>query len=179
MLLPALFLASCGLPGMETVEESPPPKRPPVKEAQPAPPSPPPLAPLATPQQVVKAVDVGRRDPFSNVLVPRQSPPPDVKQRLAAKAVRPPSPPPRPLEAPTGLVFQGVLQGSRQIEALVQYTPTNPQEGGVRSGSLRVGDQGSTQPDSLLPQGWGVHAIDGTRGWLVLRSGNQLLRLEL
>lgn len=135
------------------------------------------LAPLATPRQVVAALDLGRRDPFSSVVNPRILAAPDAPRPGSAAAERSKLLP--SLEAPKGLVFQGVMQGPGGIEALVQYTPENNKSEGVRSGSVQIGYRGTGLGDSLLPPGWGVHAIDGSRGWLVLRAGQQLVRMEL
>jgi hypothetical protein len=136
------------------------------------------LAPLATPQQVVRSVAVGRPDPFSAVFTPLEvnnlaprSPRPALSDLAAKAAAR--------LEAPKGLQFQGVLQGPWGVEALVEYTPEDRQEGGVRAGSLRVGDVGSGRGDSLLPAGWRVRAIDGSQGVLVLQKDGQPIVLNL
>jgi hypothetical protein len=83
-----------------------------------------------------------------------------------------------PLEPPKGLVFQGVLQGPGGREALVDYAPGS-EAAGTRSGSLRVGDVGTGQGDSLLPPGWRVQAIDVDRGVLVLQAGKQSVSLVL
>jgi hypothetical protein len=82
-----------------------------------------------------------------------------------------------PLQALKGFQFQGVLQGAGGAEALVEYTPEDREdreEGGLRAGSLRVGDIGSRRNDSLLPPGWRVRAIDGLKGELVLEKDGLL-----
>ena len=140
------------------------------------------LAPLATPQEVVQSVDVGRRDPFAAVLTPRVVTPPPAQRSVAAGkgtvgvdgAQQPVA-----LQPPKGLVFQGVLDGATGQEALVEYAPTSAGAGGVRSGSLRVGDVGTVRNDSLLPPGWRVRSIDVARGRLELQSGNRSIHLEL
>jgi len=134
------------------------------------------LAPLATPQQVVRAVDMGRRDPFSAVLAPRIINAPNGQpQVISAKGQKKSL----PLDVPKGLVLQGVMQGPIGQEALVEYAPAGAQGTGSRSGSRRVGDVGSAEGDSLLPPGWRVRAIDVARGRLVLQSGGQSVTLQL
>ena len=134
------------------------------------------LAPLATPQQVVRAVDMGRRDPFSAVLAPRIINAPNGQpQVISAKGQKKSL----PLDVPKGLVLQGVMQGPIGQEALVEYAPAGAQGTGSRSGSRRVGDVGSAEGDSLLPPGWRVRAIVVARGRLVLQSGCQSVTLQL
>jgi hypothetical protein len=177
-LLPTALLAACGMisvPGggpRSGAEFSLPPT---PKARRGATASPPPaLAPLATPQQVVKAVSVGRRDPFGNVLVPTV-----IQEREApANGTRSPSPP-RELAWPKGLAFEGVLQSSSESEAMVSYRPEETGRGGPRAGSLRVGDFGTPGFNSLLPPGWEVAAIDGERGVLVLRKDGQTVSQAL
>ncbi|MFM9047779.1 MAG: hypothetical protein ACKOOH_09040 [Cyanobium sp.] len=142
------------------------------------------LAPLATPQEVVQSVDVGRRDPFAAVLTPRVVPSPSAQRSVVAgkggvgaEGAQQPA----ALQPPKGFVFQGVLDGATGREALVEYVPSSASAGagGVRSGSLRVGDVGSARNDSLLPPGWRVRSIDVARGQLELQSGNRSIHLEL
>ena len=160
------------------------------------------LAPLATPQQVVQAVEVGRPDPFAAVLTPRlvtapgspqvaiapgQQPVAGAGQRGPSGQRQPGAPgapagssqPLSPLGVPKGLLFQGVLQSPLGREALVEYAPSEGKGGGTRSGSLRVGDVGTGREDSLLPPGWRVRAIDVDRGVLVLQAGTQSVTLQL
>ncbi len=179
--LPAALMAACGIiplagGGPRTDAESSLPPTPKARQGStPSQPSPPALAPLATPQQVVKAVSVGRRDPFGNVLVPTV-----IQERQAPANGSSPSPaPPRELAWPKGLAFEGVLQSSAESEAMVSYRPEENGGGGPRAGSLRVGDVGTPGFDSLLPPGWVVAAIDGDRGVLVLRKGGQTVSREL
>ncbi|MEB3260983.1 MAG: hypothetical protein VKP63_10190 [Cyanobacteriota bacterium] len=181
-LLPAGLMAACGilpLPGggPQTDAGSSLPPTPKARQggSTPSQPPPPALAPLATPQQVVKAVSVGRRDPFGNVLVPTV-----IQERQAPANGSAPSPAlPRELAWPKGLAFEGVLQTSAESEAMVSYRPEDNGGGGPRAGSLRVGDVGTPGFDSLLPPGWVVAAIDGDRGVLVLRKGGQTVSREL
>ena len=190
-LLPAVLLVACG-PRQEVVVEPPLPK---PRKGQPATAgggASPPLAPLATPQQVVRSVDVGRRDPFAAVLLPRPlidlaNPPRTSTPGASAQGNRGPSkggpkagkPAPTP-SLPKGLVLQGLLQGPAGQEALVQYTPAEGRVGGARSGSLRVGDVGTAGSESLLPPGWRVRAIDMVRERLVLQADpKHVFTLEL
>jgi hypothetical protein len=170
-----VLLTACGSKP-EVVVEPPLPKTPEGQQGTAAPLPVPSLAPLATPQQVVRAVDVGRRDPFSAVLAPRLINAPNGQPlAISAKGLKKSL----PLDVPKGLVLQGVLQGPIGQEALVEYVPAGAEGKGARSGSLRVGDVGSAEGDSLLPPGWRVRAIDVARGKLVLQSGGQLVTLEL
>lgn len=188
VLLPALLLAACGaVPGPDpgSLLEPPLPKKAPTaaKTSPAEPPAQvPSLAPLATQQQVVKAVTVGRRDPFAAVLRPNRLTLPPSPTPVAPKTpvrVAPPAPP-APLQWPMGLEVEGVLQTPGESEAIVRYTPTNDQAaGGPRLGSLRIGDEGSSQADSLLPPGWRVRAIDGEQGVLVLQKGGQSVSRRL
>jgi hypothetical protein len=177
LMLPAMVLAACGpLPfpvaGPVTPFGQPRPRKPPAgADKARAVASPPSLAPLATQQQVVKAVRVGRRDPFGEVLKPQLTIPKDTKPKAEAKATV--------LEWPKGLAFEGVLQTFSESEAMVRYSPADAKGGGARYGSLRVGDIGTGAVDSLLPPGWQVAAIDGEQGVLVLRSGGQIISRRL
>jgi hypothetical protein len=196
-LIPALLTACTSSPKVEV--QAPAPRLPKVQVLPDPRPEGASLAPLATPQQVVQAVDVGRPDPFAAVLTPRLIDAPPSRHTTVAPGKQPPAgagkqpsagqqrpgPPagssksPPPLEAPKGLLFQGVLQGPMGGEALVEYSPAEAQAGGTRSGSLRVGDVGTGQDDSLLPPGWRVRAIHVDRGVLVLQAGSQSLTLQL
>jgi hypothetical protein len=187
LLLPAVLLAACGPlpfqgPGPETQVKQPLPKpqgkasKASKAEAQA---KAPPLAPLATQQQVVKAVTVGRRDPFAGVLTPNVIVTPETQPKPVSPNVAAPPPPPAVLTWPKGLAFEGVLQTFSESEAMVRYTPSDSKETGPRFGSLRVGDRGTLQGDSLLPPGWQVAAIDGERGVLVLQKGGQSISRQL
>jgi hypothetical protein len=94
---------------------------------------------------------MGRFDPFASV-----SPP-------AGTAPQPPG-------LPQGFRFSGVVRGSGQAEALVQY--------GTLSGTLRAGQVGGRSTE-LLPSGWTVARVDGQRGRLTLRQGGQLVTADL
>jgi hypothetical protein len=137
------------------------------------------MSPLATPQQVMRSVDVGRQDPFAGVLSPLEISHPATQLNGAGRALNLLSKGAKPLTAPQGLEFQGVLQGPRGVEALVEYTPEDSKEGGLRAGSLRVGDTGTGRKDSLLPPGWRVEAIDGSQGVLVLQKNGEPVSLSL
>ncbi|MEY4354815.1 MAG: hypothetical protein RLZZ609_3056 [Cyanobacteriota bacterium] len=173
--MPAVVLTACA-PTPEAIVEPPLPKLPTAQSGSVAPLPTPALAPLASQQQVVRAVDVGRPDPFAPVLSARLIPPPVPRKQAASPGGLGSRLP--PLEPPPGLVFQGVLQGPMGQEALVEYAPSESNEG-VRSGSLRVGDMGTGKSDALLPPGWRVRAIDVAQGVLVLQSGNQSVNLQL
>ncbi|MFN9630946.1 MAG: hypothetical protein ACK59A_12070 [Cyanobacteriota bacterium] len=180
LTLSPVLLGGCGSFSLPKVSQEPSQsKRPQLKPAN-APPklTDPALAPLATPQQVVKAVDLGRPDPFAAVMAPRvvsetDNPSQGSGKRSGSAKGSPPPKPPQPLDWPANLVFQGVIQGGGKIEALVQYTPTSAGGNGPRSGSVRVGDEGSAGQDSVLPPGWRVKAIDGAQGVLVLQQGGR------
>lgn len=177
LLVPALLLTACGpLPfpgsGPESSVGQPRPRKPSAETGQ-AKGSPPALAPLATQQQVVKAVTAGRRDPFGRVLTPIITLPLEAMPKAPAKEGLPA--PPAVLEWPKGLAFEGVLQSFSETEAMVRYTPADAKSGGTRHGALRVGDIGTGAYNSLLPPGWQVAAIDGDQGVLVLRRGGQIV----
>jgi hypothetical protein len=138
------------------------------------------LAPLATPQQVVKAVTVGRRDPFARVVDPKMIAPPAAPSQASPKTPLAAGPAaPAVLAWPPGLFFDGVLQSFSESEAMVRYIPAEEKGGATRFGSLRVGDTGTSDQQSLLPPGWQVAAIDGEQGLLVLRKGEQTVKRQL
>jgi len=183
LLLPTMLLAGCGpASGPAGVEAPLPPKVPPVAKEQGKPEVPamdPSLAPLATQQQVVKAVTVGRRDPFAAVLTPQVIIDPASLPQGGIKPGAGPSKPPAPLSWPKGLEFEGVLQTSSRSEAMVRYTPGEGKGGEVRLGSLNVGDVGTTQGESLLPPGWRVADINIDQGLLTLEKGGQTVMRQL
>ncbi|MFY7695489.1 MAG: hypothetical protein ACOVQK_04020 [Cyanobium sp.] len=196
-LIPALLTACT--PNPKVPVQPPVPQLPKVQDRPDPRPEGASLAPLATPQQVIQAVDVGRPDPFAAVLTPRlvgapasqqvaiapgQQPVAGAGQRGLTGQQRPGAPAGSsqglsPLGVPKGLLFQGVLQSPLGREALVEYAPSEAKAGGTRSGSLRVGDVGTGRDDSLLPPGWRVRAIDVDRGVLVLQAGTQSVTLQL
>jgi hypothetical protein len=117
------------------------------------------LTSLPSARAVVGSVPVGRSDPFLPVrLAPARG------AAIGAVAVQRPSGPPENFR------FQGVLRSGGVAQALVQF--------GTDSGAVRVGDRGGRSTE-LLPQGWSVAAIDVERGRLVLRQGQQTIRVEL
>lgn len=154
------------------------------------------LAPLATPQQVFGAVDLGRLDPFS--ALPPRLPTllgPDGKPLPVNLASGPgaaggtggaglpggarPGPgggaargagPLAPLQLPTGFSVSGVIRSGGVSEAVVSY--------GALSGSLRPGDRGGRTTD-LLPFGWSVAAIDVNRGLITLQKDGRRVSAEL
>lgn len=150
----AALVAGCG--GSPMADSGVTPLPPPAPASAPVAPAPVPLTtgltPLPTTQQVVKAVPLGRPDPFA--------PPPVV---AVAKG-------PVPLDLPAGFRFSGVIVSGGEAQALVQL--------GANSGSLRVGDRGGRSTD-LLPPGWSVARIDVQRGVLTLRQGQRNRAVEL
>lgn len=160
------------------------------------------LAPLATPQQVVGSVDLGRLDPFG-ALMTRQP------------TLLGPDGKPLPLDAAGGAANGGAgrgaaapgsagggarpggslgspgAQGARPLPPL--KLPTGFSVSGVirsgglseavvsygaLSGSLRPGDRGGRTTD-LLPSGWSVAAIDVNRGLITLQKNGQRVSAEL
>jgi hypothetical protein len=142
------------------------------------------LDPLPTPQQVVNALSLGRRDPFGGV-----GPAPvraeveaavtqsgTGKDSSGAAAVN--APPaaqarrvrPGPLQLPSGFRLTGMIQSGGQSQALVEL--------GTQAGPLCVGQRGfcpGAGAPPLLPPGWTVASIDVARGQLVLgRAGRWL-----
>jgi hypothetical protein len=156
------------------------------------------LAPLATPQQVVGAVDLGRLDPFGasisrlpTLIGPDGKPLPvnqagvapggGAAQGAAAGGARPGGGPATagggkaarsmaPLQLPPGFSISGVIRSGGLSEAVVSY--------GALSGSLRPGDRGGRTTD-LLPSGWSVAAIDVNRGLITLQKNGQRVSAEL
>jgi hypothetical protein len=136
------------------------------------------LTPLATPQQVVGAVDLGRLDPFgalppalSSFLGPDGRPlAPSLPGDAAAARRRPRPAPLPPLQLPEGFSVSGVIRSGGVSEAVVSY--------GALSGSVRPGDHGGRTTD-LLPSGWRVAVIDVNRGLLTLQKGPQRVTAEL
>jgi hypothetical protein len=142
------------------------------------------LRPLATPQQVIQSVELGRPDPFGRLLPalpflvgPDGRPLPTAASMAAAAAPkgRPagrdarPAPLP-PLQLPRNFSLSGVILSEGVSEAVVSF--------GDLSGSLRTGDRGGRTTD-LLPPGWSVAAIDVQRGVLILQKGGQKVSAEL
>jgi hypothetical protein len=166
LLLAAIGLTACSA-GQEAASTAPAPPPPPAAAAAAAPaaeaakppakPVPPPgLTPLATPQQVVDSIAVGRPDPFA----PSQLPPgPDGKP--AGTAAKP--------TLPDGFKLTGVIRTGGRAQAFVQI--------GDQSGPLcpgprgRCSGAGDDQP--LLPPGWSVTGIDAANGLLALSFGRQ------
>ncbi len=132
--------------------------------------------PLASPQQVLNSVDLGRRDPFGRSITALPIPlGPDGKplsagakaSGRAGKAAALPLP---PLQLPRDFSISGVIDSGGVSEAVVSY--------GDLSGSLRPGDRGGHTTD-LLPPGWSVASIDVQRGVLTLRKGGRKISAEL
>jgi hypothetical protein len=151
------------------------------------------LRPLATPQQVLNSVELGRPDPFGRLIAALPVPlGPDGKPLSAAAiaaataVMRGQGPaagrampgrsgnasfaPLAPLEPPRNFSVSGVILGGGASEAVVRY--------GSLSGSLRTGDRGGLSTD-LLPPGWSVAAIDVQRGVLTLQKDGQRVKVEI
>jgi len=148
------------------------------------------LRPLATPQEVLKSVELGRPDPFGRLIGALPVPlGPDGKP-LSVAAIAAATAAMRgqgqaagrgmpgrsgtgsfaPLELPKNFSLSGVIRGGGTSEAVVSY--------GNLSGSLRPGDRGGTSTD-LLPPGWSVAAIDVHRGVLTLQKDGQRVKVEI
>ena len=150
-LLAAAGLTGCGGGAGDTATTVPPPRpaAPPEAVKPPAKPVPPAgFTPLATPQQVVDAIDVGRPDPFAPVLA-------------QAKAARP--------TLPNGFRFTGAVRTGRSVQALVML--------GDQTGPLCPGPRGrcsgAAADQPLLPPGWSVTGIDAANGLLAVSFGKQ------
>jgi hypothetical protein len=151
------------------------------------------LRPLATPQELLKSVELGRPDPFARLIAALPVPlGPDGKPLSAAAiaaataAMRGQGQAPGramvgrggpgsvvplpPLELPRNFSVSGVIRGGGASEAVVSF--------GDLSGSLRAGDRGGSTTD-LLPPGWSVATIDVQRGVLTLQKGGQRVSVEI
>jgi len=164
VLLAAIGLAGCGGSNTASAPPPPPPPAPPAPAKPAAKPVPPPgLTPLATPQQVVDAIEVGRADPFA----PSQPPPGTATTRIGPDG-KPVVVPPRPT-LPDGFKLTGVIRTGGRAQAFVQI--------GDQSGPLcpgprgRCSGAGAEQP--LLPPGWSVTGIDAANGLLAVSFGRQ------
>ena len=166
-----LLLATVGLAGCsssDTASAPPPPAPappvpapPPQSPAKPLPPSG--LTPLATPQQVVGAIEVGRADPFA----PSQPPPGSATTRIG------PDGKPMAVTAratlPDDFKLTGVIRTGGRVQAFVQI--------GDQSGPLCPGPRGrcsgAAADQPLLPAGWSVTGIDAANGLLAVTFGRQ------
>lgn len=148
------------------------------------------LQPLPTPQQVISAVPLGRRDPFAQ-LIPSFSPgsigpdgkpvvresqqgaiaPPVRGTPLGSPAVAAATAAARPLQKPQDFSITGVIRSGGVTEAVVRY--------GARSGSLRTGDRGGTGGTDLLPSGWKVASVDVDRGQIILAKDGRSVKVSL
>ena len=138
------------------------------------------LDPLPTPQQVVSALPLGRRDPFGGVgpapvraeveAAVTQSGAGKATSSAASVAGQGRSVRPGPLQLPSGFHLTGMIQSGGQSQALVEL--------GTQAGPLCVGQRGfcpGAGAPPLLPPGWTVASIDVARGQLVLgRAGRWL-----
>lgn len=204
LLLPPLLLTGCDL--LQFVAPPPPPPPPPIRQTPERllPDVESRLVPLPTPQQVVTAETLGRRNPFAPIMTPVIPLPPgvapgsepalaitrvakaggDAGAQLAAaqaavkiQAAAKAGPGASGAVAlPLMPVLTGVIQTNGQTEAVVTY--------GSQSGTLRIGDRGG-RTTGLLPAGWSVVAIHlGGRGQqdvpiLLLQNGRQRVPVKL
>ena len=167
LVLAALGLAGCGGTNTASAPPPPPPAAPaPAAEPAkpPAKPVPPPgLTPLATPQQVVDSIDVGRADPFA----PSQPSPGAATTRIGPDG-KPVVVQPRPT-LPADFKLTGVIRTGGRAQAFVQI--------GDQSGPLCPGPRGrcsgAAADQPLLPAGWSVTGIDAANGLLAVSFGRQ------
>lgn len=159
------------------------------------------LAPLATPQQVVGSVDLGRLDPFG-ALIPRLPTllGPDGKPLPVNLAGGPGA----GAGGASGAAGAGAKSGGGASAAggsggrgAAPLAPLTLPSGfsvsgvirsgglseavvsyGALSGSLRPGDRGGRTTD-LLPPGWSVAAIDVNRGLITLQKDGRRVSAEL
>jgi len=129
------------------------------------------LQPLPSPQQVTQAVQQGRVDPFSDPRPPAPAAAPLAPGTAPGGGASPKagaagSSPAKVAPAVPGLQLSGVIQSSGRPEAIVVM--------GSQSDSLRIGQQGSDDKDSLLPRGWSVESININACSLVLKNGGLL-----
>jgi len=170
--------------------------------------APPGLSPLPTPQQVVSAMALGRRDPFA----PLPAPPLPTAGTAAgapsgsATATATASGTTAAAGAATGVAGSpaagasgGIPPGRASGAAGIAVLPPLPRlpqgfrfSGVIRSGgrteavvqygdlsgSLRSGDRGGISTE-LLPKGWRVESVDADRGQLRLRNAGRLLTVEM
>lgn len=160
------------------------------------------LAPLATPQQVAGAVDLGRLDPFGalpprfpSLLGPDGKPlPPTLAGGGSSGATGPagataataaasraggrPSGPgargPAPALPPLQLPNGFSVSGVIRSGGISEAVVSY----GALSGSLRPGDRGGRTTD-LLPSGWSVAAVDVNRGLITLQKDGRRVSAEL
>lgn len=160
-LLAAVGLAGCsGSEDTASTVPAPPPARPaPATPAKPAVKAAPPagFTPLATPQQVVNAIEVGRPDPFA----PSQAPVSAAGPSAGASAAK--------ATLPDGFRLTGVIRSGGSSQAFVQI--------GDQSGPLCPGPRGrctgAAEGQPLLPPGWSVTGIDAAKGLMAVSFGRQ------
>jgi hypothetical protein len=110
------------------------------------------LTPLATPQQVVDAIPVGRVDPFATA------------ESSSQKSQVPP--------LPDGFRLTGVIATRGRSQAFVQV--------GGNTGLLCTGPRGRCNDDQpLLPPGWNVTGVDSSSGLVAMTYGRhrQVIRV--
>jgi len=161
LLFVAIGLAACGDPAVSNAPPvvQDPPVATPSLQPSPNPAIPPGLTPLATPQQVVASMEVGRADPFA----PTQT-------AGLATTIGPDGKPvsgPAGSGLPEGLRLTGVIRSAGQAQAFVQI--------GDQSGPLCQGPRGrcagASAGQPLLPSGWIVTGIDAEQARLALSNG--------
>jgi hypothetical protein len=191
LLAMALMAGGCGLLGRSPKAQTPqqPLQPPPEVEAPPAPLAG--LTPLPSANELLSSVVIGREDPLApqapvarSASTSGQSQAPAGASQQAAAAAAPagapsansqlPAAAPARLELPDDFLFSGVLRVGSTPQAFVQV--------GDQSGPVCPGPDGScpaTGLPSVLPQGWGVAAIDVDRGSLTLRKGSRTVTTKL
>lgn len=129
------------------------------------------LQPLPTPQQVTRAVQQGRIDPFSDPRPPASTLPSATAGGSLTRGAFPAgglgskSAAAQTVLAVPKFQLSGVIQSGGRPEAIVEM--------GSESDSLRIGQQGSLKTP-LLPPGWTVESININSCSLVLKNGGQL-----
>jgi hypothetical protein len=174
-----LLLSGCGLLGGSPQAQQPPLPTPPAPVVEPpavveAPPLPVAgLTPLPSANALLASVPIGREDPLApQASLARSSGSGSPTPQGASAATRPAAPAPPPL--PADFRFSGVLRAGSTPQAFVQV--------GGQSGPVCPGPDGTCPASglpSVLPQGWGVAAIDVERGKLTLRQGSRTQEFRL
>ena len=130
-------------------------RRPPRPQRPPAPAPDPRLTALYSPNEVLASLPRGRQDPFA---APPGGPAAGAKTGSGASESTANKQPQRP-----AVQFTGVAQSAGRITAFVSFNS--------QSGSVAVGDQGSTTLN-WLPLNWRVAGIDVQRGLLQLQAAD-------
>lgn len=166
LLVAGLTACSDGADQAASLKPLPPQSRPVVSSRKPSPsPLQPPLSPpagltpLASQQQLLGSLAIGREDPFA-ALQPSTS-------AAAGGAVR------RRAPLPADFQLLGLVSAGRSAQAMVRI--------GSRTGTLCPGPRGRCPGSDplLLPPGWSVERVAAGKGLLVLRQGRQRQVLSL